>query len=227
VKTQCLPGSYCVEGSNTPVNCGAGYYSATSGASSISACLSCGSGKFANFAGLTACVLCSSGTYSVGGVVSACSNCFTGQYQNLEGQTACKLCTTTTCAAGTKLQSCTPTADQLCLTCPLIANCKYSGSECLFNNKPACMCSAGYQMGPANTCQPCPYGMFKALSSIDACKTWTDKTSECNSPALGTRVSDSVCVSFLQPPPVNADVYVNGWKCNAGFESQGGYKGFS
>jgi hypothetical protein len=40
-------------------------------------------------------------------------------------------------------------------------------------------------------------------------------------------VEDSKCVSFLQPLPVNADLHVNGWKCNVGFESQAGYNGFS
>ena len=227
VKTQCPAGSYCAEGSNTFTTCDAGYYSATSGASSVSVCLSCGGGQVARSAGLTACVKCSIGTFSLGGVVSACTDCGNSQYQNTEGLTACKSCTTTSCAAGTSTQPCTATTDKTCLTCTLIANCKYSGNLCLVNNKPNCACAAGYQMGSASTCQPCPYGMFKAVESTDTCKAWKDWTSECSSVALGTRVEDSKCVSFLQPLPVNADLYANGWKCNVGFESQAGYNGFS
>jgi hypothetical protein len=217
-KTQCPSGSYCTEGVKQPTGCNAGTYSATVGASSASACQNCPAGKVAESLGASACVLCLEGTFSIAGAV-ACSNCVL-TYQDQQGQSGCKTCSTAQCLPGEVTQDCTTKSDKLCVSCPLIANCRYSNNICAdAQRNPTCACAAGYQMDSQQKCTQCPFGFFKAEESTGVCTPWTNRLSECSSFSLGTRVSDSRCIP-LPPAPDNALVVGDAWKCNAGFEKQ-------
>ncbi|NXU21542.1 SCUB3 protein, partial [Pardalotus punctatus] len=71
VGSSCPPGSYCPQGSASPLPCPAGQYSSSTGNTGIHDCLLCDAGYFCNGTGLVSPTgLCEAGFYCSGGSIS-------------------------------------------------------------------------------------------------------------------------------------------------------------
>lgn len=106
---QCGPGKYGDYASCTV--CPAGSYSNVNGATSSSACSSCGAGTY-SLAGATMCSICPSGTWSASTGVSVCTDCGGGTYSAATGATSSATCST--CGTGSYSLS----GASVCSSCP-------------------------------------------------------------------------------------------------------------
>ena len=162
--SQCLAGSFCVNGAS--YQCQPGKFSNTTGAT---ACLNCMVGSFSNYSGSPVCFSCLAGTYSNVTGVSACVGCSTGLYSSL-GASVCSTCTSNKAVYSNQCR-CAPgyVGDANCFLCQSNTFCpggfanysipclngtysvpgSWSSSQCVcpnssYYNGTNCTCSAGY-----------------------------------------------------------------------------------
>ena len=152
------------------INCNAGRYSGTEGATSISTCLMCDIGK-ASDAGVGVCTICEAGKYASATIAaSSCTDCVAGRYSGTARATSAETCvacevgkassvgssTCTMCIAG-QYASATTSATS-CIKCP-------SGRYSVTAGKTSCTaCSSGTYstiLGASSPsdCLPCGAGL--------------------------------------------------------------------
>lgn len=180
----CGAGKYAVAGSSQCYECEPGYYSETSGATSMFTCKGCPGGFFQESRGAAACKECSAGRYESdlpGGVnqqgstgtlvieiptTYGCTGvCQPGTYQDQTGQSGCK-----DCVAG-KYSTTTEESTNACQSCPTG---KYSSSLAANSESTCISCPAGrYQAlegaSSESDCMNCPIGKYQPASTEASC----------------------------------------------------------
>ena len=142
---QCLAGSYCLQGSSTPIACPPGRHRTSPGAVSEAECLPCDEGHACSSNSTSPTQLrCGAGSYATSGSAS-CTDCAAGTHQPVEAQAHCLPCTEGfACAIGSSnMTACSP------------------GSHSPVGRLSRCLlCRAGsYQDEPnAVGCKPCDPG---------------------------------------------------------------------
>ena len=180
----CPAGSFCPDGINA-ILCPAGKYSNVEGAVE---CLNCAAGSFNATPGATACELCPAGKYSDTEGAAECLNCAAGSFNATPGAIACTLCPAgkyseiegavecLNCAAGSF--NATPGA----IVCTLCPAGKYSDTEgaveCL-----SCAINTYSALDGATECLSCGAGFYSPAGST-AC-------SECNITFVATPDAES------------------------------------
>jgi len=188
VCTDCLAGTYSLEGAGTCTPCATGYYQPDIGKTS---CIECPVGKQRTTTGGAICSDCPAGYYADTIATSNCKACSAGTYQDLTGQTGCKQCevakyqsstgqsTCIVCPAGTYEDT---LGSPLCKNCPAgqfqdqtgqtaCKLCDVGYSQPLTGKTACVICAAGtYQdlTGQAN-CKPCEAGKVQPLTGQTSC----------------------------------------------------------
>ena len=146
VPADCSAGMYALANTTVCIHCPAGTASSAVGATSISACVTCTPGTYANaLTGATACTSCPIGTYSSASGASSiatCTSCLSGYSTPTNASASIASCFA--CIPGTYFQ-----AGVGCINCP-------TGTA---SNVTA---AAGTQ---ASVCLPCPAGTFSRAAS--------------------------------------------------------------
>jgi sugar lactone lactonase YvrE len=133
----CQPGSYCPEGSTSPIQCNAGYYNSIPGAINISMCLPCLEGRYCRSGSIDGDTVCAAGFYCP--TASPIQmECPAGSYSGVNGLTTQSGC-----------QGCPP------------------GSYCLTNSSSPTLCAAGSYQPVSNStdCVSCPAGWVCGLGT--------------------------------------------------------------
>lgn len=179
----CPPGTYSdIAGATACKQCNAGKFSANSGASSESACLTCSAGGYCGV-GASSVTLCPGGTYSsLTGQFnsSTCQTCQAGYYC-AAGSSA-----QTPCSTGTYSQTVGGQSDSVCLNCGQGTYMDQT-SATVCTKCPAGKFSSTTKAVALSFCQPCPAGSYCLEGSSTATKcppgkftSLTEQTSELN-----------------------------------------------
>ena len=150
------------------LNCPAGTYSATIGATSNATCQRCPAGSF-SAAGSANCTLCAAGFFAAAPGSASCTPCPAGTYSTASGATSSASCLACPAGsyAGPNSTSCTP--------CPGGTFSTAAGGA----NASACsgVCPPGSFSSPGSTsCAPCPVGTYAAAAGAAACTQCPNST---------------------------------------------------
>ena len=176
--TICPAGTYCLEGTVSPVPCPPGTYSNVSGAVSLEECRACRPGTECPGSGNTIETQCDLGTYQPNSGNASCLFCEAGTYQPNRGATRCRICREGHyCGVGTRVGT----------QCPGGTYNPDRGAQ----DESACLpCEIGHYCGPGSAqmtrCDEGKQGKF-ARADVDGmctrCEspTWSDSgSSECD-----------------------------------------------
>ena len=175
----CPAGSYSLTGYLQCVACGAGSYGGTAGAVDSSVCVTCGAGKFSGSAGMSACLDCVAGSYSLAGT-SACTPCDAGTSGSVVGGTSSLVCVL--CTAGKFSEN---AGSINCAGCPVGT---YSVSTGMSVCTPCSAGTASSSTGRSNVCPACPIGMYAPLPSATACLL-------CPTATFSNSIGASICLA--------------------------------
>ena len=163
----CPPGSYCPDGI-TALPCPAGRYQDQWGQVS---CVECDAGYFNPSIGATSCQACPAGSFSAITGSVACVDCEAGFYNPLEGATSCLACAEGTYSNVTGSEVCLAceagyynpvTAATECLACPAGAFSDQVGStECSL-----CPVDTYNPLEAQTTCLACPNGETSGVGAV-------------------------------------------------------------
>ncbi|MEZ4760365.1 MAG: T9SS type A sorting domain-containing protein [Flavobacteriales bacterium] len=163
----CPPGSYCPDGI-TALPCPAGRYQDQWGQIS---CVECDAGYFNPSIGATSCQACPAGSFSAITGSVACVDCEAGFYNPLEGATSCLACAEGTYSNVTGSEVCLAceagyynpvTAATECLACPAGEYSAQTGSiVCLL-----CEANTYNPVEAATSCLACPNGETSGMGAV-------------------------------------------------------------
>jgi hypothetical protein len=191
----CIAGKYSATvgatASSTCLTCAAGTYSATAGASSASTCLACPAGKYYGATGASSCLDCIAGKYSAAEGATAfrmCLDCAAGKYSGALGASSCLDCVT-----GKYSVTVAALSDAVCITC---AAGKYSVTVAAPSDAACITCGAGkYSTAPgASSCSDCDAGKYSAAVGATASSTCLDCAAGKYSVTVAAP-SDAACIT--------------------------------
>jgi hypothetical protein len=148
-------------GTNACADCGAGKYSAATGATAAGTCQACPGGGLspAGSDALGDCVAAVCAAGSTGPDGGPCTACAAGKFKTATGSAAC-----TDCGAGNYSAAVGATAASTCLACPA-SSLSPSGSGVSTN----CVCIAGFSGPDGGACTACAAGKYKPAAGSAPC----------------------------------------------------------
>jgi hypothetical protein len=172
----CPTGSYCEEGSSTPLPCLAGTWSNTYSLESAHGCSNCSAGYFCP-TGSTKPLKCTKGQYAEAPGSKLCEMCPQGKYQDESEQSSCKDCNAgdycpvgssiallPDCAPGTYANSTDASGTPECFVCP-------AGHYCSGGASPVVPCAPGSYASSnrSHTCTKCEGGSYQIAQNATGC----------------------------------------------------------
>ena len=176
----CPKGSYCLASSSVPIPCPTAKFTANTGTTSLSGCLSCAEGSYCPGTGLV--LACPVGSYCPFASTAPIA-CPVESYASVPGLSSCLKCTV--CQAGTfQTTQCSSTQDRVCTPCAAV-NPLHS---VFISTSPSCpwVCDSGYWGG---SCAPCRANYWCRLGVQNRCPL--------NSVSQPLSSSQSACVCEL------------------------------
>ena len=153
-------------GTNACADCGAGKYSAATGATAAGTCQACPGGALspAGSDALGDCVAAVCAAGSTGPDGGPCTACAAGKFKTATGSAAC-----TDCGAGNYSAATGATAAGTCQSCPTNSQ-STTGSDAPTD----CVCVAGFSGADGGTCTACAAGTYKnTIGNIAAARAVT------------------------------------------------------